>query len=64
VKILALALAVVFFIIAVLYLIGILQVGASHPGPHVSHGILFLVLGILSLVWVRFQSNASTPKVR
>jgi len=64
VKILALALAVVFFIIAVLYLLGILQIGAAHGGRHVSHGILFLVLGILSLVWVRFQSNASTPRVR
>ncbi len=57
-KPLALVLAVVFFIIAALYLLGILQIGASHPGRHVSHAILFAVLGVLSLVWMRFQSSS------
>ena len=36
-KALALALAAIFFIIAFLYLFGILQIGTSHPGRHVSH---------------------------
>jgi ABC-type transport system involved in multi-copper enzyme maturation permease subunit len=59
VKALALALAAIFFIIAFLYLFGILQIGTSHPGRHVSHFVLFAVLGILSLVWIRFQSNSA-----
>jgi hypothetical protein len=58
-KAVALALAVVFFIIAVLYLVGVLQIGASHPGRHVSHAALFAVLGVLSLVWMRFQGKPS-----
>jgi len=57
-KALALALAVIFFIVAILYLLGILQIGASHPGRHISHAVLFAVLGVLSLIWMRFQSAA------
>ncbi len=64
-KPLALVLAVVFFIIAILYLIGVLQVGVSHPGGrHVSHFVLFAVLGVLSLVWMRFQAAPSPPRLR
>ncbi len=59
-KPLPLILAIVFFIIAILYLLGVLQIGASHPGRHVSHFVLFAVLGVLSLVWMRFQSNRPT----
>jgi hypothetical protein len=59
VKSFPLILAIAFFIIAVLYLLGILQVGASHGGRHVSHFVLFLVLGILSLVWMRFANSPS-----
>ncbi len=62
-KPLAFTLAIVFFIIAILYAAGILQLGASHPGKHLSHAVLFAVLGILSLVWVRFQGNASTSRL-
>jgi type VI protein secretion system component VasK len=61
VKPLALVLAVVFFIIAVLYLVGVLQIGVSHPGGrHVSHFVLFAVLGALCLVWMRFQGAPQT----
>jgi hypothetical protein len=57
-KALAFALAALFFVIALLYLFGVLQIGTSHPGRHLSHFVLFAVLGALALVWARFQSNA------
>jgi len=57
-KVLALALAVVCFIIAVLYWTGNLQIGAARPGPHHTHAILFFALGILSLIWMRFAGTA------
>jgi uncharacterized membrane protein YtjA (UPF0391 family) len=50
--------ALVLFVVAALYWTGTLQLGASHPGPHHSHAILFAILGILALVWMRFQSSA------
>lgn len=50
-RILALALALVFFVVAVLYWIGLFG------GVHVKHGILFAGLGVLSLIWLRFQSQ-------
>jgi len=64
VKSLALLLAVVFFVIAVLYAFGILQIGSSHHGRHLSHAVLFAVLGILALIWARFQSNTTPRGVR
>ena len=33
-------------------------------GHHVKHGILFAVLGVLSLVWMRFSSGSSAPGTR
>jgi hypothetical protein len=60
---LALGLAVIFFIIGFLYLFGVLQIGTSHGGGrHVSHFVLFVVLGILSLVWMRFASSGASPQ--
>lgn len=59
-KPLAIALAVIFAIVGLLYLLGVLQIGASHPGRHVSHFILFEVLAALSLLWLRFQASSST----
>ena len=58
-KLLALVIAVVAFVAAVLYWTGSLQVGATHPGPHHTHAILFAVIGVLALVWIRFQSPKS-----
>ncbi len=63
-KPLAIALAVIFAIIGILYLLGVLQIGTSHPGRHVSHFILFEVLAALSLVWLRFQASSSSPSLR
>lgn len=56
-KILAIVLAVAFFVVAVLYWVGIFG------GVHVKHGILFAALGVLALIWLRFQS-ASPTRVR
>jgi len=61
---LAAAAALVFFVVGILYWIGTLQIGASRPGHHHVHAIFFFVLGILALVWMRFQSGASTSKTR
>jgi hypothetical protein len=63
-KAIALALAVVFFIVAILYGTGILQIGAHEPGPHLKHAVLFAILGVLSLVWMRFQANSSAASLR
>jgi ABC-type transport system involved in multi-copper enzyme maturation permease subunit len=64
VKAIALLLAIVFFIVAILYGVGVLQIGAHEPGPHVKHAVLFAILGVLSLVWMRFQSNSSAASLR
>ena len=53
-KQLALALALVFFVIAVLY-----WTGHGYPaGVHTKHGIVAIVLALLCLVWYRFQTAA------
>jgi len=52
-------LAMVCVIIGILYLTGRLQFGTSHPGPHPTHAIVFFVLAILALLWMRFQSGAT-----
>jgi hypothetical protein len=53
-KIIAVLLALVFFVIAILYWVGMFG------GVHVKHGILFAALGVLALIWLRFQSAAPT----
>jgi hypothetical protein len=58
-KSLAIALAVVFAIVGVVCLL------PNGPYYHVKHAILFFVLAVLSLVWLRFQSRgASAPSAR
>lgn len=57
-KMLALVLAIVFFVIGILYWTGTLQIGAGHPGPHHSHAILFWVLALVALAWMRFAGRA------
>ena len=47
-------LVVVFLVIAVAYWFGWLQIGASEPGPHHKHAIVFVVLAILAGIWGRF----------
>jgi hypothetical protein len=63
-KIAAFGLAAVFFVIAVLYLVGVLQLGTHGPPGkhHVSHFVLFAVLAALCLVWARFQKNATPAR--
>jgi hypothetical protein len=63
-KAIALALAVIFFVVAILYGVGILQIGTHEAGPHVKHALLFAILGALSLVWIRFQSKPSNASLR
>ncbi len=58
-KVLPLALAAVFFIIAALYLFGILSLGASPGHHHVKHAAIFAFLGVLALVWMRFAGKPS-----
>ena len=53
---LAFGLAIVFFIVAVLYWLGITPLG-----HHMKHGILFFILGVLCLVWMRFTNTESAP---
>jgi hypothetical protein len=53
-KIVALVLAIAFFAVAVLYWTGIFG------GVHVKHGVLFAGLGVLALIWLRFQSGSPT----
>ena len=55
-------LAVVFLALMVFYLVP----GISHPlvthdplARHVKHGILFLALAVLSLVWARFNISST-----
>ncbi len=57
-KPLALILAAVFLIIAVLYWTG----HFVPAGVHVKHGIVSVVLALLSLVWYRFQSADPTAR--
>ncbi|MBV8152091.1 MAG: hypothetical protein JO101_12260 [Candidatus Eremiobacteraeota bacterium] len=63
-KALAVLIAIVCFILAILYWTGTLQVGAAEPGPHHKHAVLFAVLGIIALIWFRFQSSAPPRGIR
>jgi hypothetical protein len=56
-KILAIVISVVCFVLAALYLTGH-GPGAGHE-VHVKHGVIFIVLGLLSLVWMRFQNSSA-----
>jgi len=58
-KVLALGIAVVCLVVAILYWIGMLQIGTSEPGPHIKHAAVFFVIGALSMMWFRFQSVRS-----
>lgn len=51
-----LILAIVFFVIGVLYYLGVLQIAVSdtHAAHHTTHAILFSVLAIASLIASNF----------
>jgi hypothetical protein len=55
-KILAIVVAVLCFVLAALYFTGH-GPGAAHQ-VHVKHGVLFIVLGLLALLWIRFQKTS------
>lgn len=56
-KPLALVLALVFFVVGILYMTGTLQFLVHDSGPHMKHAIVSWVLALLSLIWFRFQSQ-------
>jgi len=65
-KALAVVLVVVFVLMAALALAHPLEpssltkaIGFSSDKPHTKHAIAYFVLALLSLVWIRFQTNAA-----
>jgi membrane protein implicated in regulation of membrane protease activity len=55
-------LAVIFAILAVLYWVGAIQFMTTlGRGPHHTHGILFAVLAVLSLVGANFTRPKNQP---
>jgi hypothetical protein len=58
-RVLALVLAVVFFILGILYGIGKINAftasGSAH-GHHITHLVILWFLALLCLIWARFQS--------
>ncbi|MGH7660198.1 MAG: hypothetical protein ACRENA_04680 [Vulcanimicrobiaceae bacterium] len=63
-KALSIVLAIAFFALAGLYWTGAVQFGVHEAsGPHHKHAVLFAALGILSLIWFRFQTS-SPSRVR
>ncbi len=63
---LASALVVIFVILAVIAILHPLEpssitraIGFSSDKPHTKHVIAYFVLALLSVVWIRFQSNAA-----
>jgi len=63
-KALSLVLAVALFVLAALYWTGAVQFAVHEAGgPHHKHAVLLAGLGILCLIWFRFQT-ASPSRVR
>ncbi|MBV8724240.1 MAG: hypothetical protein JO078_00405 [Candidatus Eremiobacteraeota bacterium] len=61
-RVIALILAVVFFVLGILYGMGKINAftesGAGHA-HHITHLIVLWVLALLCLIWARFQSAPS-----
>lgn len=59
-RVIAYLLAVVFFVLGILYGLGKLNLftesGAGHA-HHITHLIVLWVLALLCLIWARFQSS-------
>lgn len=58
-RVIALALAVVFFVLGILYGLGkinfLTESGGAHA-HHITHLVILWVLSLLCLIWARFQS--------
>jgi hypothetical protein len=58
-RVIAIVLAVVFFVLGILYGMGTInlftQSGAQHA-HHITHLVLLWALALLCLIWARFQS--------
>jgi hypothetical protein len=63
-KLLALVVALVCIALAICYWFGVLQLGASTPGPHHKHALVFAAIAVVALLFSRFQSGAATPNAR
>lgn len=61
-KALAIVLAIVFFVLGLLYGMGTINFftksGTEHS-HHMTHLVVCWVLGLLCLIWYRFQSSAT-----
>ena len=57
-RVVAIALAVIFFVLGILYGLGkvnfFTQSGAAHA-HHITHLVVLWVLALLCLIWARFQ---------
>jgi hypothetical protein len=58
-RVIAMVLALVFFVLGILYGLGkvnwLTESGAAHP-HHITHLVVLWVLALLCLIWARFQS--------
>jgi len=58
-RVIAVALAIIFFVLGILYGMGKInfftQSGAQHA-HHITHLVVLWVLALLCLIWARFQS--------
>ena len=65
-RVIALLLSVVFFVLGILYSLGkvnfFTESGSGHP-HHITHLVICWVLALLALIWARFQS-APTRSLR
>jgi len=60
-RIVALVVAIVCFVIAICYALGVIGWFADPTHKHhISHFVLFVVLGALALVWMRFAGEHAT----
>jgi hypothetical protein len=61
-RVIAIALAIVFFILGILYGLGkinfLTESGAGHA-HHITHLVVCWALALLCLIWARFQSAPS-----
>lgn len=62
-KALAILLAILFLVLAILTATGVASFAPAiglNGHHHVKHTILYAVLAVFSVLWLRFQANAAT----